>query len=82
MPSGRTKYRYLNRLMVTRITNSDYIKNARAFKTEEEARQVLQILRDRYWGNFVLQEVTKDLDTLNENGLPYSGRYKVLRDLK
>jgi len=80
-PSGRIHYLYLNRLMATRIANSSTIRNARAFKTEEEARRVLQILNGRFWENYILQEVTKDLDTLNKDGLPYSSRYKVLRDV-
>jgi hypothetical protein len=81
-PAGNSRVHYLQRLMVTRIAKTNAIYNARSFKTEEEARKVLEILNDRYFGKWVVQEVTKDLETLNENGLPYSRRFKVLKEVE
>ena len=74
--------RYLNRVHLRTIAKSKNIVDARSFKTEEEARKVLEILNDRYFGKWVVQEVTKDLETLNENGLPYSRRFKVLKEVE
>lgn len=81
-PAGSSRVYYLQRLMVTRIAKTNAIYNARSFKTEEEARKVLDILHNRYYGKWVLQEVTKDLETLNENGLPYPSRFKVLKEVE
>ena len=85
-PAGKWRTHYLQRLMVTRVAKTNAIYNARSFKTEEEARYVLEILRSRYYestrGYWVIEEVTKDLETLNENGLPYSRRFKVLREVE
>ena len=80
--SGRSRCVYLNRLLVTRITKSSEIYNARRFKTEDEARKVIEILRTRFWDKWIIQEVTKDLETLNKDGIPYSSRYKVLKELE
>ena len=68
--------------MLFSIAKTNAIYNARSFRTEEEARQVLQILNDRYYGKWVVQEITKDLETLNENGQPYSRRFKVLKEVE
>ena len=52
------------------------------FKTEDEARKVIEILSTRFWHKWIIQEVTKDLETLNKDGIPYSSRYKVLKELE
>lgn len=80
--SGRIKNDYLHRLLVTRITKTSTIKNARAFKTEEEARKVLDILKSRFWGKWIIQEVTNDLITLNDIGLVYPDRYTIINQIK
>jgi len=80
--AGNSRVHYLQRLMVTRIAKTNAIYNARSFKTEEEARNVLEILKARYWGKWIVQEVTRDLDVLNENGLPYPRRFKVLKEVE
>ena len=74
--------RYLNRVHLRTIAKSKNIVDARAFKTEEEARKVLDELAPFYGGRWSLQEVTRDLDVLNENGLPYSRRFKVLKEVE
>lgn len=81
-PAGNSRVYYLQRLMAFSIAKTAAIYNARSFKTEEEARNVLEILRNRYYGKWVVQEVTKDLETLNENGLPYLRRFKVLKEVE
>ena len=80
--SGRSRYVYLNRLLVTRITNSREIYNSRSFKTEYEARKVIEILSSRFWDKWIIQEVTKDLETLNKDGMPYSKEYIILKELE
>jgi hypothetical protein len=74
--------RYLNRVHLRTIAKSKNIVDARAFKTEEEARKVLDELAPFYGGRWSLQEVTRDLDVLNENGLPYLRRFKVLKEVE
>ena len=80
--SGRFRNVYINRLLVTRITNSREIYNARSFKTEDEARKVIEILSSRFWDKWIIQEVTKDLETLNKDGMPYSKEYIILKELE
>jgi len=81
-PAGNSRVHYLQRLMLFQIAKTNAIYNARSFKTEEEARNVLEILKNRYYGKWVVQEVTRDLDVLNENGLPYPRRFKVLKEVE
>ena len=73
---------YLNRVHLRTIAKSRNIVDARAFKTEGEARKVLDQLAPYYGGKWSLQEVTRDLDVLNENGLPYLRRFKVLKEVE
>lgn len=72
-PAGNSRVHYLQRLMLFSIAKTNAIYNARSFRTEEEARQVLQILNDRYYGKWVLQEVTKN---------PDSRRFEVLKEVE
>ena len=81
-PAGNLRTYYLQRLMLTRLAKTNAIYNARSFKTEEEARKVLQIIKNRYYGKWIIAEVAKDLETLNENGQPYSRRFKVLKEVE
>ena len=81
-PAGNLRAYYLQRLLITRIAKTNSIYNARSFKTEEEAREIQEILKSRYYGKWVIQEVARDLDFLNENGLPYPRRFKVLKEVE
>lgn len=72
-PAGNSRVHYLQRLMLFSIAKTNAIYNARSFRTEEEARQVLQILNDRYSGKWVVQEVTKN---------PDSRRFEVLKEVE
>ena len=74
--------KYINRVHLRTIAKSQNIVDARSFKTEEEARKVLDQLAPFYAGKWSLQEVTRDLDVLNENGLPYLRRFKVLKEVE
>ena len=73
---------YLNRVYLRRIAKSRHIVDARAFKTLEQAREVLEKIQPFYTGKWFIQEVTQDLDVLNENGLPYLRRFKVLKEVE
>jgi len=76
---GRTVY--LNRLHFRSVAKSRNIVDARSFKTEEEAREILNQIQPFYMGKWFLLEVTRDKEVLNENGLPYLRRFKVIQEV-